>query len=100
MHFSKYEWGYEYFEVNNFISISVSISFFFFFKAGGEGSFAGHFQAMARSMVQVGSRQMLHSGKRCIRARQALRRPGSPPAGESARGPAWGRGRQQSRALR
>ena len=26
MHFSKYEWGYEYFEVNNFISISVSIS--------------------------------------------------------------------------
>ena len=25
MYFSKYEWGYEYFEMNNFISISVSI---------------------------------------------------------------------------
>ena len=25
MYFSKYEWGYEYFEMNNFISISVYI---------------------------------------------------------------------------
>ena len=41
MHFSKYEWGYEYFEVNNFISISVSISFFFFLKREARAALQG-----------------------------------------------------------
>lgn len=39
------------------------------------------------------------SGRPLTRARQALRQPGGPRAGRK-RGPAWGRGRQQSRGAR
>lgn len=37
-----------------------------FGSAGGEDGFEGHSQAMARFVAHVGSRQMLHSGRRCI----------------------------------
>lgn len=60
----------------------------------GEGSLAGHSQAMACFVAHVGLMQMLHSGNRRIRARQAR---GPPTAGKHW-WPGVGRGEQQSQA--